>query len=410
MGDNTSSAYNYIRSKFVIARGMRELIKKHKLKIKYGVFAKDEAQLVERTLNKFLADRGLSMDDFKRGLVEGGDFPIKELVYECTQACESRTYHTMFNHLAYSYHPDIRKRIEADEEIQLLDLVNQKGFKWKEIGYHLSKYKDLCQRKYLSMIGENSRSLTKRRIEGLLTRMPATDEEWGVVCREMRLKRPTIVRAINRFLNGKRLCEDEGRNLEIQLCILILKGNHYCRFNCDVERILGYLEGDEILDITNGGDPNVVDGGDPDVVDVGDLNVANGGDPNVVDGDDLNVVNGGDPNVVNENHPNTSSEEIRGTQSRFLARFLIFFNLADDFNLDVPINKDDIFWYNITRDLNLPKSLALTKFNQLSAMYGWRTFQDIYDTVVKIAYDYAVVRIKQLLIEKSQARSMRDKK
>lgn len=356
MRGDASSAYNYIRSKFVIASGMRELIKKHKLKIKYGVFSKAEAEIVRRTLDKFLADRGLAMEDFQRSLFEGGDFPIKDLIYECTQVCETRTYYTIFNHLAYTYHPYIRQRITEEEEIQLLDLVNQKGFRWKEIGYHLSKYKDLCQRKYLMLVGEgNHKQLTKKRIETMLSHMPSTEEEWTVVCRELKQKKPKILQAVKRFLNGKKLCGRETGKIEIQLCLLILNNNHYCKFNCDTQRIIDYLDGDvQAFEIV-------------------------------------------ERREVSE--AEMKNEEATNGQSRFLEKFLGLFDISEDFNLDVTINKDDIFWYNITREMNVEKGVSIVRFNELSRIYGWKKFRDIYDTIMKLAYDYAIVRTKQTLIE-----------
>ncbi|ELA41471.1 uncharacterized protein VICG_01455 [Vittaforma corneae ATCC 50505] len=404
------SAYNYIRSKFVDLRETRSLIKKYGLKIKYGFLSDEEAATVRGAVEKFLSERHLAMNDLKRHLVEDTEFPIHDLIYECTQVCELRTYKSMHTHLSYMYHPYIRTIWNLDEEIQLLDLVNQKGFKWKEISYHLSKYKDLCRLKYLALKGENSTNLTKSKIQSLLAHMPATDEEWAVLCSELNLNRAYIIRCIDRYLNGKELARPENKILEIHLCLLILNNNHYCKFNCNIENILSFLNLDaksyDIVDkIESSSTPFVSQKGRR----AGSV---------LVDGlcrrphENASIDTGqtypeDDFEVLLENIKKASAEN--RSQTRFLNRFLDFFRIQPGFNLDIAINKDDIFWYNVTKEINVEKSVALSRFNQLGRVYKWKTFKDVYDTIAKMSYDYVVTRIKQSLIEKNSEDNARDK-
>lgn len=396
------SAYNYIRSKFVDLRETRSLIKKHGLKIKYGFLSEEEAATVRRVVGKFLSERHLTMNDLKRHLVEDAEFPIHDLLYECTQVCELRTYKSIHTHLSYMYHPYIRTNWNSDEEIQLLDLVSQKGFKWKEISYHLSKYKDLCRVKYLALKGENSASLTKSKIQYLLAHMPTTDEEWGALCSELRLHRAYITRCIDRYLNGKELCRPESKILEIHLCLLILNNNHYCKFACNIENILSFLSLDtQLYDIVDRIESNTTPFVSQKGRRAGSVLVdglcrrsyenASTGTGETCSEDDFEE--------LLENIKKTSAES--RSQTRFLSKFLDFFKIQPDFSLDVAVNKDDIFWYNITKEINIERSVALSRFNQLCRAYEWGTFKDIYDTVVKMSYDHVVARIKQSLVEKS---------
>ena len=68
------------------------------------------------------------------------------------------------------------------------------------------------------------------------------------------------------------------------------------------------------------------------------------------------------------------------------------------FNLEVLINKEDIFWFNITREMVIGKAEIVSKFNLLSRQYNWKYFRDIYDTIMKISYDYVIMKIKQALV------------
>lgn len=399
------SAYNYIRSKFVELKETRALIKKHGLKIKYGYLSDEETRTVRHIVDKFLKERRLTMSDLKRHLVEDVEFPIHDLLYECTQVCELRTYKSIHTHLSYMCHPYIHINWNADEEVQLLDLVNQKGFKWKEISYHLSKYKDLCRTKYLILKGENSRALTKSRIENLLANMPSTDQEWAVICNELRVNKLYICKVIKRYLNGKELNRSESKLMEIHLCLLVLNNNHYCKFNCNIENILAYLESD----VESYGIVDKIDGNATPFISKNGKRAGSVLVDGVFERPYENTANTDreypedDFEALLDDIKKESSEN--RSQTRFLNQFLDFFKINKDFDLNIKINKEDIFWYNVTRDINLEKCVAFSKFSQLSKVYGWRIFNDVYDTAVKLAYDHVMTRIKQTLVDKNTKES-----
>lgn len=397
---DANSAYEFIRSRFVQLKETRTLVKKYGLKIKYGFFSKEEAQKVEKQVHKFLKERNLSMRELQRHLVEDTEFPIHDLLFECTQLCELRTYKSVHTHIMYIFHPYIRQTWKEEEEIQLLDLVNQKGFKWKEIGYHISKYKDMCLSRYLKLKGENSKHLTKSFIENLLAHMPITDEEWAVLCNEVHLSKAQISRLIEKHLNGKQLQLPKCHLKEIELCLWILNHNHYCKFHIDVQRIKNYLESDPL----QYGFINKIQGGlTPFVSSRGNrkqrtqsviYNATDKSNENrEVDSNDLEQDDAFESIIENI----LKAKEESDSQTRFLQQFLEFFKLDPRFNLNIIINRDDIFWFNITREMVIEKSEAVAKCNLLSRQYNWKTFQDIYDTVMKISYDYVILRIKQAL-------------
>lgn len=394
------SAYNYIRSKFVELKETRALIKRHNLKIKYGFLSTEETQKVREVIDKFLLDRNLTMNDFRRNLVENTEFPIHDLLYECTQACIYRTYKSIHTHVTYMYHPYIHITWNQDQEIQLLDLVNQKGFKWKEISYHLSKYKDLCRSKYLKIKEENRKGLSKNRIEELLSDMPSTDQEWAILCDELKLSRQYILRLINRHLNGKRLIRKDLKELEIRLCLLILNNNHYCKFSCDIEKIMAFLKSDsmEFIDRIDGNTtPFFSQKGKR-----GGYTYINGKYARPYTNTDSTRDYPEDEFEALLESIKTESKE-NSSQTRFLNKFLDFFHLNSDFNLDVMLRKEDIFWLNITKEINIDKSCAYAKLNQLAAMYHWNYYKDIYDSVFKMAYDFVISETKRRLIEQNDA-------
>ncbi|KAM0680975.1 hypothetical protein GINT2_000757 [Glugoides intestinalis] len=402
------TAYNYIRSKFVKLRETRALIKKHGLKIKYGLLSEDEVVTVKTIINKFLAERRFTMKDFKKHLAEDTEFPIHDLLYECTQACTLRTYKSIHTHIAYIYHPYIHIKWNEEEEIQLLDLVTQKGFKWKEISYHLLKYKDFCRLKYLDIKGERPHLLTKSRIQELLKKMPSTDQEWAALCSELRLNRAYIKRSISKYLNGKALNTKECGELDIRICLLVLNNNHYCKFNVNIDNILNFLnsglETFDIIDKLEGSTTPFIskrgmkslsrrleskhDQVNKSKVDDGETLEAN------YEGDD------GDEDFEKLLEDIKNTEKKNQSHTKFLNKFLDFFLCNKDFNLDIVIKKEDIFWFNVTRDINIERNVLLGKFNQLSSQYGWKMYKDIYDSLMKMAYDYVMNRIRQSFIDK----------
>lgn len=384
-------AYNYIRSKFVVLKETRNLIKKHGLRIKYGFLSESEKSAVKRVVDGFLRQRNLTLKDLQKHLVEETDFPFHDLLYECTQACEFRTYKSIHTHIAYHYNPFIHTSWNAEEEIQLLDLVSQKGFKWKEISYHLSKYKDLCRTRYLSLKGEAAGKIGRRRIEQLLaTGLPCTDEEWDVLCKELRLSRSYIMKKIEKYLNGKELCSPEPKTMEIHLCLLILKNNHYCRCDISVGTILEYLGLEpSLLSLVSR-----IDGSSTPFVSVRGKKRGIDGRPRSIKAED----EGDKPDTALERTQDATENLL---QTRFLNKFLDFFRMGEDFDLSIRISRDDIFWFNITREMVLERPAVYTKYNQLKQQYGWTTFKDIYDTVIKISYDHVIMMIKQDLVQKS---------
>lgn len=386
------SAYRYIRSKFVMLKETRKLIRKHGLKIKYGFLSDTETKTVRRVVDSFLQQRNLTLRDLQKHLVEETDFPFHDLLYECTQACELRTYKSIHTHIAYYYNPFIHTSWNPEDEVQLLDLVNQKGFKWKEISYHLSKYKDICRSRYLMLKGEGAGRISKRRIEQLLaTGLPSTDEEWEVLCEELRLNRGYIMRKIDKYLNGKELCMPESKMPEICLCLQILKNNHYCGFDISLESIVEYLDSDPLsFDLVAR-----IDGSSTPFVSVRGKRCEGSADAADRNDDEL------------ERIPDRSLVRSE-SQARFLSRFLDFFCRSEDFDLDIRICRDDIFWFNITREMVLERNLVYTKFNELKMQYGWETFKDIYDTVVKMSYDHVILAIKQDMVKRSLAATKPD--
>lgn len=423
-----TTAYNYIRSKFVGIRETRRLIKEHSLKIKYGYLSEEESKTVRDVVDKFLKERSLTLNDLKKHLVEDTEFPIHDLLYECTSACELRTYKSIHTHISYMYHPYIRMDWNEEEEMQLLDLVNQKGFKWKEISYHITKYKDICRLKYLAIKGELTRqNLTNGMMQGLLSNMPSTDEEWEVLCTQLKMPKTLILRLVNRYLNGKELIKAENKIHEISLCLSILNHNHYCKFNVNIFNIVEFLNSEhDIFERIDGKstpfiskkgkrEGSVLVGGvfqrhSSSSCSSNNSNNSSTNTNNTNNNINNNINNNSNNNNINDEdaHFEQILENIKkatkenNIQTKFLNKFLDFFKLSENFNLNIDINKDDIFWFNVCRETVLEKSTAVKKFNQMRVTYGWKRFQDIYDTIIKISYDYVVLKIKERLIVKKQ--------
>lgn len=405
------TAYNYIRSKFIELQETRKLIKKHNLKIKYGFLSKEESNTVKETIERFLSERNYTMADLQKHLVEEEEFPFHDLLYECTQACEFRTFKSIHTHVAYTYNPFIHTTWNVEEELQLLDLVSQKGFIWKEISYHLSKYKDLCRNRYLWLKGERAKHLGKHKIEQLLSAgLPATGEEWTALCEQLKMSKNYILRAIEKYLNGKELEKPREKTKEILLCLLILRNNHFCKFDINIDSIMSYLNSDttsfNLYERIDGSKTPFLSVRGKKVRVVNEINQRQAVDENN-DCTDITTMKSNDGEEIEaefdsllgsiKNSINSGNKE----QARFLNVFLEFFSSCQDYDMEVVLNKEDVFWQNVTREMVLDKAAAIAKFNTIKQQYNWRTYKDVYDTVIKIAYDHVMLRIKDDLLSKN---------
>lgn len=360
------TAYNYLRSKFISSKKQKELIKKYNLKIRHGNLTKKEIQLVKDTLETFLNNRKLNLKDLEDHLTDFKEFPIKDLVFECTQACELRTFESIRTHIFFHYNPFVKMNICKEDEVRLVELVSEKGFAWKEIMHHLGRYKDYCRLKYLEIKGEVMGTLSKSAIENLLKNgLPLTETEWGVLCAKLKLTKAHILKKIKKYLNGKDLKNEELNLMDIRMIVLILKHNYYCKFNIDENQITEFLRSyNTVGSLSKEDEPTESD-------EIDDLRVGLKQTHNNID--NLRYVN-------------------------FLKEYLYYFKENTKLDLNILICKDDIFWQNISRELDVESIVLKGAFNRISSIYEWKTFQDIYDTLMKLSYDYVLFNSKKMLI------------
>lgn len=400
------SAYNYIRSKFVKYRILRSVIKKHNFNIKQGQLSKDEKNKVHDAINSFLSKRQLTMADLENYLIQITDFPYHDLLFECTQAVELRLYHSIEKHIYFWYNPYKLNKFTQEDDLNLLELVNNKGFAWKEIMYHTKKYEQYLRVRYLTMIGEKGAYMGPRRIEALLdTGLPSTDADWNELCKVLKQNKTFILKKVKEYLNGKSLNKNKDRIVDIKLMLTILKRNHPCHMNIDIEEIINSLENCEYYE-------NVIQI-NPDT-EIEEANEA----IDVVDEDIKELLNEDIEEVLNEDIeediaqksapfkklPKMLEDRISNSNkyfTLFLERFLLFFQGFDNFDMNVEIDKTDIFWFNIHKELDIQTPILLSRFNQLKQEFDMKYYRDIYDSMIKLSFGTVIERLKDKLIHQT---------
>lgn len=334
------AAAAHLKTKFTEAHEVKELIKKHEIPIKRGAYSAYEARVIEDVVRRFLEERALDMKHLHGFFLETEpSFPIRELLVEVSSALERRTMNSVWVYMSYHYHPYVDARWEPENEIQLLSLVRVLGFKWKEICGIMNKSSRKCISNYYRIMGFNYlyKSSFKISEEGI----PTTEAEWDVLCEKLRTNRKRLSHLINGYISTKLVVPFWNEYNNMALMGYVILHNHFCSVEIKISRILELIDGGGI----QASDEGMVD-----------------------------------------------RQKIHEEISRLIPDL-------GAYELDIPIDIEDIFWRTIKLFVSFSSILLRSRFVQITKVYGIRTFRDLIDVFRNVAVDCYLYRIKDRLKE-----------
>lgn len=347
-------AYQYLRSKFVMAKDAQKLIKQFDLKFKYGNFSTKEAKLTHKIIDEFIQEHNLTMDDLQSHLAEETPFPLPDLVARVVNEIEHRTYKTVFTHIAFNYHPFVTHKFAPEEDIELLRLVQKRGFQWKEIAQNLSKYRNHCRIRFLSLKGEQYRYLSIKQVKELVEHgLPRTDYEWAEESKRLCVSKDQLIKKVNRYLRRLEFDRNDEYYSNVVLLLYVLAYNYYCAVSININRITELINGPS----TPYEDAN-----------------------------------------LNTLHVNPSQ-----TGSALFADFSKMLELHFDssVDLDVQIDLEDIFWNTIGRELTMECVLLKHRFIVLMKSFSLDKFSDVKKQLIDFAYKYYLNNMRDVLLKRN---------
>lgn len=372
---DTNPGYNTLRTRFVSAKHAKEIMKKNSLKMRQGFFSGAEAEMARRAISEFLSDNKLDLSDLNRYFLEDSIFPMADLVRHVVEQLPYRTFKSVHLHIAFCYHPGVHDKFTEEQNIQLLSYVRQHGYQWTIIGRVVEKYRDHCRRQYLSLTGQTERRLVDREIKRIVSDgVPVTEEEWLEVCQLYNITKKSLSKGLSKYMKRIEFNRDDTYYTDIVLMSYILAYNHYCALQVDIPALLCFLNEQPAAALLAEGADGFGDGPE-----------------NIPDGA---------PSEQDAKHVSTGAHT-RGSPlyqsvQRGVARCLC---VPDKFNLGVPVEYDDIFWFNICEMIPLALPVARSKYFSICRIYGLRTFEDILKTLRELCYGFLVDRIKKGFLE-----------
>lgn len=425
---DASAAYNELRTKFMMSKPAKKLIKENNLKFKYGFFSAKESAVLREAVLEFLAKNKLELTDLEKYLTEDAAFPIHDLVLHAVSKLEYRTFKAVHTHITFVYHPMTASRFMENEDVELLNLVGAKGFRWKAIGMVLAKYRDQCRKRYLLLKGLQEKYLGTREIKKIVSEgIPRSEQEWIELCLRLGISKARLVKRIDKYLKSATFSATDTYYHDIVLCTYIISLNYYCAMSVDPRQVIEFLANGarqyiEQHVLGSPAHPNepAADNGAPAPSAI--LPSGNAKDPDAKANEpalhkDASATDDTAPNARDSDPKhrllsniiankikiaNEATEQTNKTKKNFNENFKQLFRLEKMQDLDIGVEIDDIFWGSIAQELGLEVHALKSKFYGLCSSHGFRTFRDIYDAVLGMAYDYFIDQIKQRLLERTK--------
>lgn len=355
-------AYKELRSKFVCAKTARRLIKENGLKFRHGFFSTKEVEATRGAVAEFLDDNGLAVKDLENWLVEDAEFPRFELAKYVTSRVPYRTFKSIITFITWWYNPLTKSKFSEGDDLQLVELVNQKGFRWKEIGMVLEKWRDQCRHRFLRLKGLEKKKIHMKDIKQIVRAgIPTSEAEWTVLCTRMQVSKALLTKYINQYL--KRMPSDPSCDAinNITLCAYILVHNFYCTVSIDLRRFVDFLRNGALQYVEQEG-------------------------------------------ACDSSHP--EGERARSDPDALRAYFDLNFHGAfssvESLDLGVEVETDDIFWINIINEFHIESQDAKSRFYALVSSHGIRTFGDLYKTLGSLSWDCFSGQVRQLVLTNSR--------
>ncbi|KAI5176443.1 hypothetical protein PAEPH01_2302 [Pancytospora epiphaga] len=341
-------AYVEIRSKYIDARTTKKLCAENKLRFRHGFYSRREAGLVQTGVDEFLKERELKLEDLTSYLVSEEPFPIHDLVQYVTQRVPYRTFKSVDTFITWFYNPLTKNDFESEDDRKLLELVEKKGYRWKEIGAELEQVRARCRIRFLRLKGLYKKNLLISGMKSALKDgIPTTDAEWERLCTSLGHSRVVVEKFVNQYMKRPILYREKDTS-EIILSAYVLKHNFYCGMEIDIKELTEFVENCDEMYRSQG------------------------------------------------KHGDVS----KGHEEFFQENFNKVVFVPESLDLEVDITVDDIFWTNIVNEYQIFSITAKSKFYILRSTYEIYTFRDLYEMMKKLTREYFYSRVGERVLEK----------
>lgn len=404
-----------LKTKFVLNKDTHKTIKELNLKFRFGAFSQRETEIVRSHVHKFLRDSHLTMKDLQNHLHNGTDFPMHELTLYCTSMIEHRTYKSVSAHLSFMYHPFVYAAFSQEDDINLLDLVDKKGYHWKSIGTDIDKYRNNCRGRFMLLKGLYKKSIYRRDILNLVeSGLPTTEEEWKEICERFSVSRTTLSARINEYIRGKMFENDDKVHNDMILLVHVLSYNHYCPLPIRIDDFKSFIDNgiDTYADIAimnsiradhhNSEIPENCSN-----FDVSEFNIhKENSEENMYEKNtnyiERNKSNLGNINEEDLNKENTETCLINRNKdkiSAFKSKLNEILCISNNFNMNIEIEDQDIFWITISKYMEISRELLKSRFKIIKSSYSLKTYANLVNLIHNLGYNKLMMRMKNKIMK-----------
>lgn len=338
MNDREAALYKLTRT-MLTPKEIKKLINIHKFSFKEGRYSWREMNIVRRMIIIYMKKHGIKKETLEEWAVYNkvsNVFDIKDLCSQITDTLKYRTYRSVYSMLNHICNPYLNQKFTPDSDRELLALVAKEGRQWKKYEPILEKYRKTSIWRYNILMKHHQKHVT---IDMLLnlnnSNLPKTESEYQLLATSTGLSIDKIKKKIKSYLKGREFNVTTNHRHLIDFCLFILNYNFPSRININIDQI------------------------------------------------NYNI---------NEFENNIS----KGNIALFINKTIINNSKT---NLNIPIEKHDIFWNILRQRFEIENSDLWAKYYELQSEYNWRTYKDIFDTIKMILNEYLENKKTQYYID-----------
>lgn len=327
MDDRETALYKLTRT-MLTPKEIKKLVNTYKFSFKEGRYSSKEMNIVHRMIIIYMKKYGIKKEALEEWAVYNkvsDGFDIKDLCSQITDTLKYRTYRSVYSMLNHICNPYLNQKFTPDSDRELLALVAKEGHQWKKYEPVLEKYRKASIWRYNMLMNRHQKHVT---IDMLLnlnnSDLPKTEFEYQSLATSTGLPIDKIKKKIKSYIKGREFDVIKNHRHLIDFCLFILNYNFPSRINIDIDKI-----NHDITEFEN------------------------------------NISKGDISTFINETIVNNSKV-----------------------NLDIPIEKHDIFWNILHQQFGIENSDLWAKYHELQSEYNWKTYKDIFNTVKTILNEY----------------------
>ncbi|KRH92800.1 putative Homeodomain-like protein [Pseudoloma neurophilia] len=396
-----------------------------------GLFQNVELITLKHAVYKFLRVHGITMTDFTKDILKQ---TVTQNIHRSLQFLFTylpfRMFKSIYGTLIIHFHPQRFTPLTEEQKTQLLAIQRIYGVNWvvisnemQQITMRITRFLRLQEEK----MRQNKISLVKKKInpddveESQILQEYRDYGSFAQIARKYRVKvtfvRNHIIEAFSRvtLLEWNEQCN-------FITAIHVLKYNFYCTINkaCDfIKFVDNIVQNYQIIQISQ--ENTKFDQKIPDKCpEKSDVISSNMNKMEILNEKENKIFNQDieQENKLKKSSVNKNDMQISGSNE--LLKFLIDENkkvstnidnfFVTDFNMNIKIDLDSIFWRSIMNNLpnyiqitNIETKVVISKFKQLCNSNNFTTFNDLIDWIKKFAYQNVLERVREIILQQREA-------